>query len=91
MALKGDQVAGFAGPVYPEETGRGYFSGIGVAPEFEGKGFGTLLFYRLCREERQAGAAYMSLFTGEENPARKIYERAGFEVRRTFDVMKKLL
>ena len=91
VALKGDQVAGFAGPVYPEETGRGYFSGIGVAPEFEGKGFGTLLFYRLCREERQAGAAYMSLFTGEENPARKIYERAGFEVRRTFDVMKKLL
>lgn len=91
VGLKGDQVAGFAGPIYPEESGRGYFSGIGVAPEFEGHGLGKLLFYRLCREERCAGAQYMSLFTGAENPARRIYEGAGFRACREFDVMRKTL
>lgn len=91
VGLKGNQVAGFAGPIYPEDTGRGYFSGIGVAPEFEGHGLGKLLFYMLCREEKAAGAAYMSLFTGEENPARRIYEGAGFQIRRKFDVMAKAL
>lgn len=91
VGLKDDQVAGFAGPIYPEPTGRGYFSGIGVGPAFEGHGLGKLLFYRLCREERLAGAKYMSLFTGEENPARFIYEGAGFQVRRKFDVMRKAL
>lgn len=91
VGLKGTQVAGFAGPIYPEESGRGYFSGIGVAPEFEGHGLGSLLFYRLCQGEKEAGAAYMSLFTGEENPARKIYEGAGFTPCRNFDVMRKAL
>ena len=91
VGLKDDQVAGFAGPVYPEESGRGYFSGIGVGACFEGHGLGKLLFYRLCREEKQAGAAYMSLFTGKENPARRIYEGAGFRACREFDVMKKSL
>lgn len=91
VGLKGDQVAGFAGPIYPEESGRGYFSGIGVAPAFENHGLGKLLFYRLCREEKLAGAQYMSLFTGAENPARFIYEGAGFRVCRSFDVMRKAL
>ena len=91
VGLKDNQAAGFAGPVYPEQSGRGYFSGIGVAPEFEGHGLGKLLFYRLCREEKLAGAKYMSLFTGEENPARRIYEGAGFRACREFDVMRKAL
>lgn len=91
VGLKENQTAGFAGPIYPEESGRGYFSGIGVAPKYEGHGLGKLLFYRLCREEKTAGAKYMSLFTGEENPARKIYEGAGFRVCREFDVMRKSL
>lgn len=91
VALKDDQVAGFTGPVYPEPTGRGYFAGIGVAPQFEKRGFGTLLFYRLLQAELEAGSAYMSLFTGRENRARFIYEGAGFEVRREFSVMTKQL
>lgn len=89
VALWGDTVAGFAGPIYPEETGRGYFAGIGVAPRYERHGLGTLLFYRLCRREKENGARYLSLFTGEENPARRIYEGAGFRVVKTFDVMYK--
>lgn len=85
------RVVGFAGPVYPEKTGRGYFTGIGVVPSWEGKGLGTQLFYSLCSLEKELGAAYMSLFTGENNPARKIYAGAGFSSVRYFAILRKEL
>lgn len=91
VGLCGPAVAGFTGPVYPEETGRGYFAGIGVAPQYERHGLGTLLFYRLLECEKEAGAKYMSLFTGEGNPAKRIYLDAGFQAVRTFGVMLKEL
>lgn len=91
VGLKGSTCAGFTGPVYPEETGRGYFAGLGVAPQYEGHGLGTLLFYRLLEREKQVGSQYMSLFTGEENHARHIYLGAGFRIVRTFGVMLKEL
>lgn len=91
VGLQGDTCAGFTGPIYPEETGRGYFAGIGVAPQYERHGLGTLLFYRLLEREKLAGAKYMSLFTGQDNPARQIYLGALFRVVRTFDVMLKEL
>lgn len=87
----GNTVAGFAGPVYPEPTGRGYFAGIGIAPQYQHRHLGKLLFFRLCEEEKKAGAAYMSLFTGITNPARRIYESAGFRSVRTFGVLLKTL
>ena len=91
VALEGNVCAGFTGPVYPEKTGRGYFAGIGVGPKFGKKGFGTLLFYRLLKREKEAGSQYMSLFTGEENHAGNIYLGAGFRVVRRFSVMLKEL
>ena len=91
VGLAGSTCAGFTGPVYPEPTGRGYFAGLGVAPRYQGHGLGTLLFYRLLEREKQAGAQYMSLFTGEENNARFIYLNAGFRIVRTFGVMQKEL
>lgn len=91
VGLSGDTCAGFTGPIYPEETGRGYFAGIGVAPKYEHHGLGKLLFYRLLQQEKLAGAEYMSLFTGENNPARFIYQEAGFRVVRRFAVMLKEL
>lgn len=91
VGLCGTTCAGFTGPVYPEETGRGYFAGLAVAPQYERRGLGTLLFYRLLQEEKKAGSQYMSLFTGENNPARFIYLGAGFRVVRTFGVLLKEL
>ena len=91
VGLKDNICAGFTGPVYPEQTGRGYFAGLGVAPQYEGHGLGTLLFYRLLERENQVGAQYMSLFTGEDNHARFIYLGAGFRIVRTFGVMLKEL
>ena len=91
VGLKGNVCAGFAGPIYPEETGRGYLSGIGVAPRYERNGLGTLLFYRLLQREKEVGAKYMSIFTGVHNRAKEIYTKAGFQVVRTFAVMRKEL
>lgn len=91
VGLKDDICAGFTGPVYPEETGRGYLSGVAVAPPYERNGLGTLLFYRLLQREREVGSRYMSIFTGDTNPAREIYQKAGFRVVRTFAVMRKEL
>ena len=51
VALAGNTVAGFAGPVYPEPTGRGFFAGIGIAPQYQHRHLGKLLFFRLCAEE----------------------------------------
>ena len=91
VGLRGNTCAGFTGPVYPEDTGRGYFAGIGVAPQYERHGLGTLLFYRLLEREKEVGSRYMSLFTGENNHAKQIYLGAGFRIVRTFGVMLKEL
>lgn len=91
VALKGNVCAGFTGPVYPEETGRGYLSGVAVARQYERNGLGTLLFYRLLQREKEVGAKYMSIFTGIDNRAKEIYMKAGFRIVRTFAVMRKEL
>lgn len=91
VALKGNVCAGFTGPVYPEETGRGYLAGVAVAQQYERNGLGTLLFYRLLQREKEVGAKYMSIFTGVHNRAKEIYMKAGFRVVRTFAVMRKEL
>ena len=91
VGLQGNTCAGFTGPIYPEPTGRGYFAGLGVAPQYEGHGLGTLLFYRLLQREKEVGSQYMSLFTGEDNHARFIYLGAGFRIVRTFGVLLKEL
>ena len=91
VALRDGEVVGFTGPVYPEETGRGYFAGIAVSADHGGHGLGSLLFSRLCQAEKEAGSRYMSLFTGSDNHAQKIYLQAGFQVRRRFSVMTKEL
>ena len=91
VALRGNVCAGFTGPVYPEETGRGYLAGVAVAQQYERNGLGTLLFYRLLQREKEVGAKYMSIFTGVHNRAKEIYMKAGFRVVRTFAVMRKEL
>ncbi len=91
VGLEGNVCAGFTGPVYPEDTGRGYLAGIAVAPQYERNGLGTLLFYRLLQREKEVGSRYMSIFTGVNNHARFIYLNAGFRVVRTFAVLLKEL
>jgi ribosomal protein S18 acetylase RimI-like enzyme len=89
IAAKDGQVIGFAGPVIRQENGRGYFTGIGVHPEHEGHGLGSVLFFKLCEAFKNINTDHMSLYTGVQNPAINIYKKAGFIQVREFAVMRK--
>lgn len=82
-------IVGFTGPVDLQPSGRGWFTGICTDPDYQGRGIATVLFHLLMQEFIQIGASFTTLFTGEGNPARRIYERAGLGVVRTFATMKK--
>lgn len=89
IAAYNGKVIGFTGPLDVEKSGRGYFCGIGVDPDYRGKRISTILFCKLCISLKEKGADFMSLFTGENNPARNIYEAAGFRIVRTWADMRK--
>lgn len=91
IVAAGDKVAGFAGPLDVQPSGRGYFAGIGVHSAFRQRGAGKALFSGLCMGLKEKGAAFMTLFTGEANPARNIYESAGFKIVRSWAGMRKML
>lgn len=91
IAAHENKVVGFAGPVIRQETGRGYFAGIGVHPDYEGHGLGSILFFKLCEAFKGIKTEYMSLYTGLSNPAIHIYKKAGFIPVREFAVMRKVL
>jgi ribosomal protein S18 acetylase RimI-like enzyme len=80
IALKKNQIVGFAGPLGIDTFQRGTFSGIGVLFQERGQKIGKLLFFELCQRLKSLGASYMTLFTGTSNPARHIYLAAGFVV-----------
>lgn len=91
IAEKDGLVVGFAGPVIRQENGRAFFCGIGVHPEHEGHGLGSVLFYRLLEAFKLTHCEYVSLFTGETNPAINIYLKAGFTIEQTFSIMRREL
>ncbi|MBQ3080244.1 MAG: GNAT family N-acetyltransferase [Clostridia bacterium] len=82
-------IVGFTGPVDLEPSGRGWFTGICVDPLFEKRGIATVIFNDLMHEFILEGAKFSTLFTGVDNHAQKLYKRTGFNVKRTFAIMKK--
>lgn len=84
------RVVAYTGPLTVNE-GRGVFCGIGTRTEYRGRGIGKLVFCEMCRRQAEGGATFMSLYTGENNPARNIYEAAGFSIVRSFANMRKAL
>jgi ribosomal protein S18 acetylase RimI-like enzyme len=91
IVQKDGEILGWTGPMYTQESGRGYFAGIGVHPKTQGLGLGKALFCHLVNESRKNGAKFMTLFTGAENLARNIYLYAGFKIVQSFAVMSKPL
>jgi len=89
VAAKKGRICGFAGPIEVQQSGRGKFTGIGVAPNYRGLGIGKVLFFKLCESFKKEGAIYMSIFTHVDNIARKIYEEAGFKVVRKWALFEK--
>jgi ribosomal protein S18 acetylase RimI-like enzyme len=53
---------------------------IAVAPEHRARGVGAHLLDGLARAASQVGHTAVSLTVNEQNPARRLYERAGFQV-----------
>lgn len=89
VAADHGKICGFTGPIRVQESGRGFFVGIGTHSQYRGGGIMSVLFELLLDGFKTAGAQFSTLFTGEENPARKIYERTGFAPVRNWAVMKK--
>ena len=90
-AVCGGQIVGFTGPVDLQKSGRGWFTGICTDPAYERRGIATVLFNLLMRSFVQEGAQFSTLFTGLDNPARRVYERAGMRPAREFHLMAKAL
>jgi ribosomal protein S18 acetylase RimI-like enzyme len=82
-------ICGFTGPVEIQRSGRGKFSGIGVDSKHQGLGIGKILFFMLCKAFKDEGAGFMSIFTGIENNAKRMYDAAGFKVVKTWAVLRK--
>ncbi len=89
IVSQGGKAMGFTGPLSVQENGRGYFSGVAVHNSCRGNGAGKVLFSMLCSTLKDMGASYMTLFTGETNQARNIYEAAGFHIVRTWADMRR--
>ncbi len=89
VATHDRHIIGFTGPVDLQESGRGWFCGIFTDPEFEHRGIAPVLFHLLMQAFIAEGAAFSTLFTGEENRAQNIYLRTGFRIARRFTLMRK--
>lgn len=83
-------VAGYTGPLTVQPSGRGNFCGIGTRHAYRGRGIGKVVFCEMCRRHSENGAKFMSLYTGDTNPARNIYESAGFSIVRSWANVRKL-
>jgi ribosomal protein S18 acetylase RimI-like enzyme len=91
VALDNNVVIGFTGPLAVSDSGRGYFAGIGILSEYQGRKIGKYLFHNLCFNLKTMGATYMTLFTGENNRAKYIYLKAGFQIVSRQMTMKKII
>ena len=91
VAVKDGKVIGYTGPLSVSKEGRGLFCGIAVRTEYRHHGIGKALFAGLCKGLSEKGATFMSLFTGDNNPARYVYESAGFGIVRSFATMRKII
>ncbi len=89
VAVKDNAVIGYTGPLSVSKEKRGLFCGIGVHTDYRSHGIGKVLFSRLCIGLKDMGAEFMSLFTGDNNPARFVYESTGFQLVGKFSCMRK--
>lgn len=80
LAFDGDQPVGLVSGVWLDPTAP-VLVGMWVAPEARGRGVGALLVEGVAAWARAQGAEHLALTVVEQNQAaRRLYERAGFEV-----------
>ena len=89
VARQGDNVAGFC--IFGGYEGvPDRFGPFGVDPDQQGKKLGKILL-NLCLHQMKAESLHGAwfLWTGEKTAAGYLYKKTGFEITRTFHVMKK--
>ncbi|SHG46834.1 GNAT family N-acetyltransferase [Ornithinibacillus halophilus] len=89
VARQGDKVVGFC--IFGGYEGvPDRFGPFGVDPDQQGKKLGKILL-NLCLQQMKAESLHGAwfLWTGEKTTAGYLYKKTGFEVTRTFHVMKK--
>jgi mycothiol synthase len=87
LATRGGRVAGYCTyGTYDHVPDR--FGPFGVDPDLRGMGLGKVLLHGCLDEMRRKGFhdAWF-LWTGEDDPAGRLYRRAGFEVTRRFWIL----
>ncbi|MFJ6194506.1 GNAT family N-acetyltransferase [Micromonospora sp. NPDC092111] len=70
-----------AGPVPWTEDGAAWILNLGVAPTAQRRGLGRALLVHALRGAREAGLPGLGLEVTDGNPARRLYDAAGFRVR----------
>lgn len=91
VAWQEGRVVGFC--MYGAYRGiRERFGPFGVDPDQRGTGLGKILLYE-CMAQMRANGLHTAwfLWTGEQSPAGHLYYRAGFQVTRRYDVLRKTL
>lgn len=76
------KIAGFIHYVYEEKTRIGTISNNAVSGEFRGRGIGPRQYELVIAHLRELGAAAVKVTTGLDDghaPARRAYQKAGFE------------
>lgn len=89
VVAKENQVVGWTGAMWNEESGRGHFDGIAILEEVRGRGLGKALFSHLAYYNKMHGAKFMTFYTGLTNHARYIYMGAGFKIIMSYASMGK--
>jgi ribosomal protein S18 acetylase RimI-like enzyme len=83
VAELGTQLVGFISVRVDTEHGYGEIGLNAIAPEFAGRGYGTAMYEFALAEMRRAGVKVATVATGGDPshaPARRAYEKAGFNV-----------
>lgn len=82
IALAGNKVVGFIGYVIDEVRKSGEICGNAVDPECRGMGIGPKMYDFVLNKMKEEGMEYATVFTGLDDghaPARRAYEKAGFQ------------
>lgn len=82
VALVDEKVAGFISYHVNEATKTGEIGGNAVDPDCRGMGIGPQMYDFVLEKMRQEGMLYATVYTGLDDghaPARRAYEKAGFQ------------
>ena len=81
----GQSVAGFVTFGLDEKKSLGTIRNNAVSPDYQGRGIGTAMYRHVLDLFRKSGMSYATVSTGLDPghaPARKAYEKVGFDLRR---------